>query len=260
MRDLQKQIKSHWKPPHGRNSKRVVALFKILRDGTIIDVKVDRPTKDTKSNEAALNAIRELKRANRLPAGAPDDVDVQFTFDYNVFFGGNKAIEESTPLTSTGSSGVPEQKYFRKGTELYDKGSYTDAIAYYVNALALYQKQVYADNTKQITEIMSQLAKCNAALSKKFKNDPNKRIKYLHQSVYYDPDDTEYRKALWETIKQLGKNPDIAEDHVLIGDEAETNGDNVGAVVEYMEALKIKEDPAVQQKIQRIKDSYGKRS
>jgi TonB family protein len=42
----------------------------------------------TAADEAALKAIETAAPFHPLPAGAPADVDIEFTFDYNVFNGG----------------------------------------------------------------------------------------------------------------------------------------------------------------------------
>jgi TonB family protein len=40
------------------------------------------------ADKAALQAVENAAPFRTLPPGASDDVDIQFTFDYNVFAGG----------------------------------------------------------------------------------------------------------------------------------------------------------------------------
>lgn len=88
MRDLQRRIKMNWDPPKGNESKRVVLLFKIARDGRLLSCSVAKSSGLASADNAALNAVRLTAPFRPLPAnfrGA--SVDIQFTFDYNVFGG-----------------------------------------------------------------------------------------------------------------------------------------------------------------------------
>lgn len=86
MRELQRRIKMNWDPPKGNESKRVVLLFKIARDGRLLSVRVFKSSGIPNSDKAALNAVELTAPFRPLPAdfkGA--SIDIQFTFDYNVF-------------------------------------------------------------------------------------------------------------------------------------------------------------------------------
>lgn len=87
MADLQRKIKKQWYPPKGYESKRVVIGFKIHSDGKMTNLKLDRPSGTVEADNAALRAAEMASPFRPLPPGAPDDVDIQFTFDYNVFMG-----------------------------------------------------------------------------------------------------------------------------------------------------------------------------
>ncbi len=86
MKELQRRIKMNWAPPKGNESKRVVLLFSISRDGRLLSVKVHKSSGLPAADEAALHAVRLTAPFRPLP---PDykgsSVDIQFTFDYNVF-------------------------------------------------------------------------------------------------------------------------------------------------------------------------------
>jgi TonB family protein len=47
------------------------------------------------ADQAALKAVENAAPFRPLPAGAQDDVDIQFTFDYNVFAGGGRGVMRS---------------------------------------------------------------------------------------------------------------------------------------------------------------------
>ena len=88
MRDLQRRIKMNWDPPKGNESKRVVLLFKIARDGRLLSCTVSKSSGLPAADKAAINAVHLTAPFRPLPANFQgQSVDIQFTFDYNVFGG-----------------------------------------------------------------------------------------------------------------------------------------------------------------------------
>ncbi len=85
MNDLQRRIKRAWRPPRGNESKRVIVTFKINRDGELSNLLIKKGSGFEPSDKAALLAIQNAAPFGRLPEGAPNAVDIEFTFDYNVF-------------------------------------------------------------------------------------------------------------------------------------------------------------------------------
>jgi TonB family protein len=86
MRDLQREIKRNWFPPKSNESRSAMVVFKVHRDdGRVSDIRITRSTGMALGDQAALKAIRSVSTKLQLPPGAPKDVDIQFTFDYNVF-------------------------------------------------------------------------------------------------------------------------------------------------------------------------------
>jgi TonB family protein len=86
MRELQRRIKMNWDPPKGNESKRVVLLFKIAKDGRLLSCSVFKSSGLQNADAAALNAVKLAAPFRPLPPefkGA--SIDIQFTFDYNVF-------------------------------------------------------------------------------------------------------------------------------------------------------------------------------
>ena len=86
MRELQRRIKMNWDPPKGNESKRVVLLFKIAKDGRLLSSRVHKSSGLPSADQAALKAVELSAPFKPLP---PDfrgqNIDIQFTFDYNVF-------------------------------------------------------------------------------------------------------------------------------------------------------------------------------
>lgn len=86
MRDLQRRIKMNWDPPKGNESKRVVLLFKIAKDGRLLSVRVYKSSGISSADKAALSAVQLTAPFRPLPSDfRGSSIDIQFTFDYNVF-------------------------------------------------------------------------------------------------------------------------------------------------------------------------------
>ncbi len=86
MRELQRQIKRNWEPPKGNESKRVVLLFSISRDGRLLSMKVLKSSGVAAADAAARQAVQLTAPFRPLPPEYKgSNVDIQFTFDYNVF-------------------------------------------------------------------------------------------------------------------------------------------------------------------------------
>jgi TonB family protein len=86
MRDLQRRIKMNWDPPKGNESKRVVLLFKIAKDGRLLSCSVFKSSGLQNADKAAINAVHLAAPFRPLPPEFKgQSIDIQFTFDYNVF-------------------------------------------------------------------------------------------------------------------------------------------------------------------------------
>lgn len=86
MRELQRRIKLNWDPPKGNESKTVVLLFKIAKDGRLLSSRVHRSSGLPSADQAALKAVELTAPFRPLPADFKgQSIDIQFTFDYRVF-------------------------------------------------------------------------------------------------------------------------------------------------------------------------------
>lgn len=85
MSALQRRIKMAWKPPRGTESNRIVVVFTVNRTGYLQNVQLVTPSRDQSANAAALDAVKRAAPFDPLPAGSPATIDIEFTFDYNVF-------------------------------------------------------------------------------------------------------------------------------------------------------------------------------
>lgn len=87
MAELQRRIKRNWEPPKDRTSRQVVVEFTLTRSGELRSVRLSRTSGLAKNDQAAIDAIRAAAPYAPLPEFADESVDIQFTFDYNVFGG-----------------------------------------------------------------------------------------------------------------------------------------------------------------------------
>ncbi len=86
MRELQRRIKRNWSPPKGNESKQVVVLFRVSRDGRLLSIKINKSSGNPSTDKAALSAVKITAPFRPLPPEyRGEDIDIQFTFDYNVF-------------------------------------------------------------------------------------------------------------------------------------------------------------------------------
>lgn len=88
METLRKQVKQHWMPPKQSTSCRAVVTFKVRESGGISDLRLSQSSGVAAMDSAALDAISQAAPFELLPIGSPSTVDIQFTFDYNVFLSG----------------------------------------------------------------------------------------------------------------------------------------------------------------------------
>ena len=86
MRRMQMKIKSNWEPPKQETSKRVVVFYTIKKNGKLGSYKILTSSGNKELDKAAIKALKKSAPFEPLPEGfTKDHVDVQFTFDYNVW-------------------------------------------------------------------------------------------------------------------------------------------------------------------------------
>jgi TonB family protein len=121
MATMQRTVKRHWFPPRGNESKRVIVFWKVKYDGTISGVKLDKTSGVAAADAAALKAVRTVGKLRPLPSGAPDSVDIQFTFDYNAKGGSDSEESNKSKRKTTSSSARDEPGPAEKFFEIVDQ-------------------------------------------------------------------------------------------------------------------------------------------
>lgn len=87
MADLQRRIKKAWFPARADLSHRVVVVFKIHADGSCTNVMIKKSSGIARHDQTAVSAVENAAPFPPLPKHSPEVVDIEFTFDYNVFSG-----------------------------------------------------------------------------------------------------------------------------------------------------------------------------
>lgn len=84
MRKVQKNIKQNWHPPTGTESKRVVVLFTLDKNGHLISSQFSKSSGSDAADREALNAVKRTYFGNLPSSYKGSYIDISFTFDYNV--------------------------------------------------------------------------------------------------------------------------------------------------------------------------------
>ena len=87
MAELQRKIKRGWFPPRAPGSIKTQVVFKIHTNGELSDLRIKQSSGIAINDQAALKAVESSAPFKHLPANSPENVDIEFTFDYNVFSG-----------------------------------------------------------------------------------------------------------------------------------------------------------------------------
>jgi len=70
--------------------KRIVVTMVIAKDGSLKELKLTTPSGSEAADKAALEAVKKASPFRALPEGASETVNIQYTFDANVFRGGTQ--------------------------------------------------------------------------------------------------------------------------------------------------------------------------
>lgn len=82
MQLVEASIKRNWNPPKGFKASKVIVSFNINKQGKSLNIKVKESSKNTKVDQSAILAVKEAAPFPKLPANAPEEVPIEFTFDY----------------------------------------------------------------------------------------------------------------------------------------------------------------------------------
>ncbi len=126
------------------------------------------------------------------------------------------------------------------GVKHLNRGDYPSAIKCFHDALELDSQYKLARDNLAITYN-------NYALS--LRQSPTKSLAQFHSALYLNPSNPTTQQNLEAMIRIMHFNPQSFEDRIKLGDQAKTEGDFLGALVEYKTASELKPSPAITEKI-----------
>jgi len=91
--EMEKKIRKAWFPPRGNENAKIIVAFKLNSQGKVSSVRLKTSSGLMIADTAATDAIKNAGPFGNLPKGAPDKVDIVFTFDYTVFNGGRASLK-----------------------------------------------------------------------------------------------------------------------------------------------------------------------
>ncbi|MBX9694183.1 MAG: TonB C-terminal domain-containing protein [Cyanobacteria bacterium] len=94
MAGLQRRIRSNFTPVRVNENLRVILVFKIWKDGRVTNTRLVTRSGNANLDANAIAAITASSPLRSLPEGAPEDVDIQYTFDQIAYYcAGKTAID-----------------------------------------------------------------------------------------------------------------------------------------------------------------------
>jgi TonB family protein len=86
MASLKQRVRRYWNAPNAGNMQRVLLNFEVTRSGNISKVRVTCSSGDPTFDQSAVDAVQRAAPFGSLPtAYKGDSIEIDFTFDANVF-------------------------------------------------------------------------------------------------------------------------------------------------------------------------------
>lgn len=82
MERMKKHIQSKWIPPKGLESHRIVTIFTIMKDGSILNASVAQGSGVEAIDKSAMEALKAASPLEALPKGAPRSVNMKYVFEW----------------------------------------------------------------------------------------------------------------------------------------------------------------------------------
>ena len=156
----------------------------------------------------------------------------------------------SLPAALAASTQVVELN--NEGVKALNAGNFQLAITKFEQALKL-------DPSYQLAKENLAIAYNNYGLQ--LQNNPKEAIKQFHKALYLNPNNATTLQNLEGIITLMRKNPKSFKDRVELADQARLAGDFQGAIIEYKEALRLKDDANIHMKLGdvfRVRDEVDK--
>lgn len=150
----------------------------------------------------------------------------------------------------------PQAVWANEKVALNDKGVKALESRDYTNAIALFNQALSVDSDFKLARDNLSIAYNNYAIE--LKANPEAAADKLHKALYIDEDNEMTRANLDKILEIMGKNPQDFQVRLELGDRAYMENRYLDALVEYREANRIKNDPAVRDKIRDLEQGQEK--
>lgn len=239
MASLQRTIRSNWRPPIQDASKRVVVQFRIHNDGQLSGLKLDTSSGIPLQDHSALDAVTNAAPFAPLPPNSPKSVDIQFTFDYNVFAGSAK-----NPRHIASQAEIERQQtLFHDAKKFFDENKLAKAED---NIQKASQITALDDQGEQLYEqILYKRVKTESNLSEQ------QKIDLLYRALHCYPAD-DAAALLDSFITKQGTDPHSFDVRVARARDFAKNKKYDEARYEYKVALKINNDVSIRKEMNRL--------
>ncbi len=227
MENVQSRIKSAWDVPISEKSLSTVTTFSVDLNGKIKNIKNNKPSLRKDYNIAALKAINTVEWLREIPIGMKVDLDVQFTFDYNVY-----SKTPNVPLRPSATD-IKSAKTFNQAKDFYRQKNFTSAIDKYQEALKLDVEDGRTLAENHLSDSYYQLAKQN------LNSDAKNAAENFRQCLILAPDYDRAEAGFSSALEKLGVNPKSVTDREKLIDEMVANHNYDFALVDCKSLLKI---------------------
>lgn len=224
MAKLQSAIKNAWNPQKGSKTAKAAVRFTVSNDGRIANSRIVKSSNLPAFDQAALDALKKIAKLDPLPKGSPQSVDIEFTFDYNVY---KANAPEARKPTDSDAEELMDTKLHQSL-----KGTIALLIPY-----ALHHYRV---------------AKIDSLISRaKSETDKSKALTLVAQAMKLDGTDR-LAPDFDAAVKGLGKNSESAADLIAIAEERQKEKDYTTAVAVLDRATRVSTSEADKVKIKQL--------
>jgi len=233
MATLQRWARSAWQPARGE-SRSTRTRWMINKDGTIANVRISQSSGSADEDRRAIEAVETAAPFRPLPEGAPDKIEVEFTFDYNNF---------SKNWKSLPGREINNLREYELGKKSFAAGDYKSAAEHFEAAC----KQ---SPDRSLAVIRGHLADaCLCIGDKLIKDDPEGALLWYRKAHNADPGYERARQAVEKAMVATGFDPKSVDSVLEFAIKLEAEGHRDQALEEYRRAYKLKADPQINRKI-----------
>ncbi len=198
MASVQSKIKGNWYPPKGKKSRRAKAIFQVNRDGSIAKLRLSQSTGSDDADKAALKAVEKSAPFEVLPEGAPATVDIEFSFDYNVFNEDHKnLIADLQSAKESGNKHSIAIASIKLADSYYTDGIYYKAKPLYEDGIEILRGQ--KANITELADALMYLGHCYYS-----EDDYDKALEYYREAVAILTKDNSHTNELAEALEFEG--------------------------------------------------------